>query len=620
MSPMSDLVKDARLSTRNELEYTIHTFLESTSVEGRRPRRREREEIWERKQHLDIGICGTVWLEECVSNGDSKLRAVKEVRKIAPGSRSMDYSRELEAITRFSQQRFDGCFVKSSGWYENAESVFICMEYLPLGDLQKYMVHPFVEDEAQQIALQLLEGLDFMHSSGFAHQDLKPEHISVLTTGPNWWIKIGDFGINKRVMEGLTGVQTFNSTPAFLAPEVYQRVWGPDKEKQAAPETEFTPEVDIWSLGVITYYMITGKLPFLGQNDLLSYYKREVGLPMEAVDQHQATPKASMFLEKTLAPVPTERISARDALEHPWLIPLLENSEPDDADQGDSIMPAGQRDSFTPATHRESIIPIRHRDSVIPTGDRDSVISAAAVPPLQIQTSRSTSISDVMLPGTIDLSPIPITPPIQTDLSFPVSPERFGISEAYKQILNHAHPAYTAGSDRSGTDSASIAQSQYGGSQSSEPTQRTNHTRHISSINTLSLDSLPPYNRRRSIDAPIPITDLNPNPPSSGASGSSTRNNKSRFSERLRRVSNTLGHKRSGRFQGQGPIHQRRDMALQQEKERQRSFDLPLSPLRYVESYVFTEERASHIVEVPGQAQFGESLPMFPMRTKKEQD
>ncbi|KAJ6121587.1 hypothetical protein N7512_004052 [Penicillium capsulatum] len=542
MSPMSDLVKDARLSTRNELEYTIHTFLESTSVEGRRPRRREREEIWERKQHLDIGICGTVWLEECVSNGDSKLRAVKEVRKIAPGSRSMDYSRELEAITRFSQQRFDGCFVKSSGWYENAESVFICMEYLPLGDLQKYMVHPFVEDEAQQIALQLLEGLDFMHSSGFAHQDLKPEHISVLTTGPNWWIKIGDFGINKRVMEGLTGVQTFNSTPAFLAPEVYQRVWGPDKEKQAAPETEFTPEVDIWSLGVITYYMITGKLPFLGQNDLLSYYKREVGLPMEAVDQHQATPKASMFLEKTLAPVPTE----------------------------------------------------------------------PAVPPLQIQTSRSTSISDVMLPGTIDLSPIPITPPIQTDLSFPVSPERFGISEAYKQILNHAHPAYTAGSDRSGTDSASIAQSQYGGSQSSEPTQRTNHTRHISSINTLSLDSLPPYNRRRSIDAPIPITDLNPNPPSSGASGSSTRNNKSRFSERLRRVSNTLGHKRSGRFQGQGPIHQRRDMALQQEKERQRSFDLPLSPLR--------SKAKSHIVEVPGQAQFGESLPMFPMRTKKEQD
>lgn len=102
---MSDLVKDARLATKTDSEYTIHTFLESTSVEGRRARRREREEFWERKQHLGIGICGTVWLEKRVANGDSKLRAVKEIRKVAPGSRTMDVSRELEAITRFSQQR-----------------------------------------------------------------------------------------------------------------------------------------------------------------------------------------------------------------------------------------------------------------------------------------------------------------------------------------------------------------------------------------------------------------------------------------------------------------------------------------------------------------------------------
>lgn len=104
MSQMSDLVKDAKLPTKLDPEYTTHTFLESTSVSGRRGRRREREEVWKRKRHLGIGIFGTVWLEECVSDGN-KLRVIKEVRKIAPDSKPMDYNRELEAIAKFSQQK-----------------------------------------------------------------------------------------------------------------------------------------------------------------------------------------------------------------------------------------------------------------------------------------------------------------------------------------------------------------------------------------------------------------------------------------------------------------------------------------------------------------------------------
>jgi hypothetical protein len=74
--------------------------------------------------------------------------------------------------------QFDGCFVKSAGWFESPESLFIVMEYLPLGDLQKHMTQPFTEREAQQITLQLLEGLDFMHSNGFVHRDLKPQVCS----------------------------------------------------------------------------------------------------------------------------------------------------------------------------------------------------------------------------------------------------------------------------------------------------------------------------------------------------------------------------------------------------------------------------------------------------------
>jgi serine/threonine protein kinase len=73
-----------------------------------------------------------------------------------------------------TNKQYARCFVESFGWYQNENSVFITMEYIPLGDLQDYMSATFLEMEVQQISYQLLEGLSFMHENGFAHRDLKP--------------------------------------------------------------------------------------------------------------------------------------------------------------------------------------------------------------------------------------------------------------------------------------------------------------------------------------------------------------------------------------------------------------------------------------------------------------
>lgn len=102
---MSELVKDARLPTKLDPEHTIHTFQESSHVAGRRARRREREEIWRKKRYLGIGAFGTVSLEECVSDSGSRLRAVREVRRIAQDATPIDFNRELEAIAKLSQQK-----------------------------------------------------------------------------------------------------------------------------------------------------------------------------------------------------------------------------------------------------------------------------------------------------------------------------------------------------------------------------------------------------------------------------------------------------------------------------------------------------------------------------------
>ncbi|KAJ5746945.1 kinase-like protein [Penicillium nucicola] len=300
--------KYSKLPVRFTREYTCHATRES--ILGIKF-----EEKWKKERSLGQGAYGVVWLQQCVTDSSpGRLRAVKEIVK-ASSSDTFNYTRELKALAKFSRNQYADYFVRSSGWYENEHSIFIAMEYMRLGDLQQYLGKAIPEVEAQTITFQLLDALAFMHKDGYAHRDLKPANIFVSSKGPDWWIKIGDFGVSKRVDHDLTALRTAIGTLSYMAPEM---LLNKHKTVPDTPNFVYTSAVDIWSVGVIAFYILTGELPFSGIPALLQYTMNPDDSLWVTLRDYGVSRTGEDLVKKLLCVVPADRLSVGQALRHRW--------------------------------------------------------------------------------------------------------------------------------------------------------------------------------------------------------------------------------------------------------------------------------------------------------------
>ncbi|KAK3361781.1 kinase-like domain-containing protein [Lasiosphaeria ovina] len=308
---VSDLVRDSKIDTEVLGTCTKHVFYDSgPSAKERRVRREER---WLRAAFLGQGAYGTVYLERFDHQQVKRLRAVKEVKKCVVPGEELDYIRELEAIVKFSNPKYAHCFVRSDGWYELDDSVFITMEYLENGDLQKHLMKPLPESEARQITAQVREGLEYMHDNGFVHRDLKPGNIMVVTCRPEWFVKIADFGISKRRQQDVTTLHTMQrGTFGFAAPEAL----GFSKDGSVG---SYTFSVDMWSLGAVAYKILTSTMAFENVAELFKYGFGMNSFPLKPLEEHGVSQSGQDFMIKLMSPAPENRPSASEAANHEWM-------------------------------------------------------------------------------------------------------------------------------------------------------------------------------------------------------------------------------------------------------------------------------------------------------------
>ena len=188
------------------------------------------------------------------------------------------------------------------------ENYYLVMEVMSGGELFDRIVQKsfYSEKEARDLVKILLDAICYMHERNIVHRDLKPENLLLQNKDNDSDIRLADFGFAKRV-KGNLSLSTQCGTPGYVAPEILKG----DKYGLA---------VDMWSIGVITYILLGGYPPFHDENQTQLYKKIKSGDFVFHPEYWDVVSKEAKDLITRMLTVDHEkRMTAKDALNHPWI-------------------------------------------------------------------------------------------------------------------------------------------------------------------------------------------------------------------------------------------------------------------------------------------------------------
>ncbi|XP_014299766.1 calcium/calmodulin-dependent protein kinase type II alpha chain isoform X20 [Microplitis mediator] len=165
----------------------------------------------------------------------------------------------------------------------------------------------YSEADASHCIQQILESVHHCHHNGIVHRDLKPENLLLASKAKGAAVKLADFGLAIELQGDAQAWYGFAGTPGYLSPEVLK------KEPYGKP-------VDIWACGVILYILLVGYPPFWDEDQHRLYGQIKAGAyDYPSPEWDTVTPEARNLINQMLTVNPTRRITASEALRHPWI-------------------------------------------------------------------------------------------------------------------------------------------------------------------------------------------------------------------------------------------------------------------------------------------------------------
>ena len=270
-------------------------------------------DLYKIKGNLGKGKFGLVKLGEHKESG--RQVAIKIINKeVIEGMELERIKSEIDILKIAKHPNI----IKLYDVFENEKYIYIIMEYCAGGDLFNYIEKrdfKIKESRAAEIVHKLCTAVYFLHQYGIIHRDLKPENILMTDITDDADIRLVDFGLGKMIGPGEKCDEPFG-TFSYVAPEVLQ-------------EKPYDFKVDLFAIGIITYLLVAGFLPFDDENSEKEIARQTVyePTPFPSFVWKNISLEAKMFVDNLLDKNPDKRMNIQEVLQHKWLQKFSENEE-----------------------------------------------------------------------------------------------------------------------------------------------------------------------------------------------------------------------------------------------------------------------------------------------------